>query len=156
MTADFPTPELIEGPEQHLAVVRDSVPMDGIPALYDRGYPLIFASLSAAGVTPSGPTMGVTHGMPDETINLGAAVPVDSPITADGEVTPETLPAGKVVTLLVRGNYDLIPAAYGHLFDWIAGQGLTPTGIVWEKYLIEPTPDGNPDENETLLGAHVE
>ena len=35
-------------------------------------------------------------------------------------------------------------------------EGLTPTGIVWEQYLTEPTPDGDPDANETLLGAHVE
>lgn len=156
MTTDFPTPELAERPEQHLAVVRETLPMDGIRDHYDRAFPLIFNSLGKAGVSPSGPAMAVTHGMPAETIDLSAAVPVTDPISADGDVTPEVLPAGRAVTLLVRGSYDLIGAAYGHLFDWVNEQGLTPTGLAWEQYLTEPTPDGDPADNETLLGAYVE
>ena len=156
MATDFPAPELAERPEQHLAVVRETVAMEDIPKLFDRAFPLILTTLGAAGISPSGPPMGVTHGMPDEKIDLAAAVPVDAPISADGEVTPETLPVGRTVTLMVRGGYDLITAAYEHLFDWITTEGLTPTGIVWEQYLTEPTPNGDPDANETLLGAHVE
>lgn len=88
MTTDFPTPELAERPEQHLAVVRETLPMDGIRDHYDRAFPLIFNSLGKAGVSPSGPAMAVTHGMPAETIDLSAAVPVTDPISADGDVTP--------------------------------------------------------------------
>lgn len=156
MTTDFPTPELTERTEQHLAVVRETIPMDGIRDHYDRAFPLIFSTLGSVGVSPSGPAMAVTHGLPAETIDLSAAVPVESPIEVVGDVAPEVLPGGRAVTLLVRGSYDLIVAAYGHLFDWIAGQGLTPTGLAWEEYLTEPTPDGDPAANETLLGAYVE
>ena len=85
MTTDFPTPELAERPEQHLAVVRETLPMDGIRDHYDRAFPLIFNSLKKAGVSPSGPAMAVTHGMPAETIDLSAAVPVTDPISADGD-----------------------------------------------------------------------
>ena len=60
--------------------------------------------------------------MPDEKIDLAAA-PRGCPDQRRREVTPETLPAGRTVTLMVRGGYDLITAAYEHLFDWITTEG---------------------------------
>lgn len=74
--------------------------MDGIRDHYDRAFPLIVNSLGKAGVSPSGLAMAVTHGMPTETIDFSAAVPVTGMISADGDVTPELLPAGRAVTLL--------------------------------------------------------
>lgn len=152
----FPTPELVQLPEQHLAVVRATVAMDEIPALYDNGYPAIFAALARAGVQPVAAPMGVTHGEPGEKLDLGAAVPVAEPIVADGDVRPEVIPAGRAATLLVKGDYGQIPDAYAYLFSWIADQSLKLRGIAWEQYLTEPEPGGDPALNETLLGALVE
>ncbi|WP_278236946.1 GyrI-like domain-containing protein [Isoptericola sp. AK164] len=151
----FADPTIETHGEQHLAVVRETVALADVPALYDRAFPLIFAALGRAGLEPVAPPMGISHGMPTETLDLSVAVPVAERFTDDGEVTGETRPAGRAATMLVRGAYDRIAPAYEHLFDWVAAQGLVPTGTAWEQYLTEPSPDGDPQQNETLLGADL-
>lgn len=152
----FPTPALIDYEAQELAAVRARVALDEIPALFDRAYPAIFAAIGRAGAQIAGAPMGVTRGEPGETLDLAAAVPVAEPFAADGEVLPERIPAGRVATLLVTGDYAQLADAYGHLFGWIAQQGLVPAGISWEQYLTEPEPGGDPALNETLLCALID
>lgn len=147
----FDAPELVELDEQHLAAIRARVAMSEIPALFDRAYPAIFAAVERAGVQIAGPAMGVMRGEPGETLDLAAAVPLSAPFVADGEVQPETIPAGRAAQLLVRGDYARLSAGYEHLFGWIAEQGLDPAGLSWEQYLTEPEPGGDPALNETLL-----
>lgn len=149
----LPTPEIRDLPEQHLAVVRERVAFDQIRDLYDRAYPLIFEALAAAGQTPASAPMGVTHGDLSDGLDLSVAVPVASPFASAGEVTGETIPAGRAATLLVRGDYELIAPAYGVLYAWIAEHGHTPSGVGWEQYLTEPQPGGDPAANETLLAV---
>lgn len=153
MTEQFSVPEVVERPAQHLAVVRQTVSFDAIPGLYDKAYPAIFGALARAGITPAAAPMGVMHRQPGPELDLSVAVPVAEPFAGDGEVSSETLPAGRAATLLVRGDYSLLAAAYEHLFGWIAEQGLTPTGLSWEQYLTEPAPGGDPAANETLIAA---
>ena len=152
----FPAPEIREVGEQHLAVVRDQVAFPDIPGLYDRAYPLIFGALAAAGIAPSAPPMGVTHGEPGDRLDLSVAVPVAEPFAASGEVVGETIPAGRAATLLVRGDYAQLGAAYEHLYTWIGTQGLAPSGIAWEQYLTEPQPGGDPALNETQLAVMLD
>ncbi|NNU28056.1 GyrI-like domain-containing protein [Isoptericola sediminis] len=151
----FTDPTIETRGEQHLAVVRETVALADIPALYDRALPLIFAALGRAGVEPVGPPLGISHRMPAETLDLSVAVPVAEPFADDGEVAGETLPAGRAATVLVRGEYDQIAPAYEHLFGWVAAQGLVPTGIAWEQYLTEPSPGGDPSRTETLVGVDL-
>ncbi|WP_427868919.1 GyrI-like domain-containing protein [Leucobacter luti] len=165
MDAPFDTPVVQDREEQQLAVVRATVAAADMPALYDRAFPLLFGALGAAGVAPAAAPMGVVHGAPGETFDLSVAVPVGSCAGAEagsdasfasGEVTAETLPAGRAATLLVRGGYDRLGAAYEHLFSWVSAQGLTPAGLSFEQYLTEPEPGGDPALNETLIGTYLE
>lgn len=153
-------PVIQELPDQHFAVVRDTVPFDGIPALYDRAFPLLFETLGAAGLAPAGPPMGIMHGAPSPDLDLSVAVPlaVPYPAQADANNTPETvrgetLPAARVATLAVRGDYAQLAGAYERLYAWIAAAGETAGDIAWEQYLTEPEPGGDPAANETLLGV---
>ncbi|MFV0434764.1 MAG: GyrI-like domain-containing protein [Leucobacter sp.] len=155
MTEQFSTPEIESREEQHLAVVRERVPFDRIPALYDRAYPAIFGALGAAGISPVAAPMGVMHGEPSDTLDLSVAVPVAEVFADAGDVVGETLPAGRAATLLVRGDYSLISSGYERLFGWIAEQGLVPRGIAAEQYLTEPEPGGDPELNETLLAVYL-
>jgi len=151
----FADPTVETRPELHLAVVREQVALPDIPALFDRAFPLIFAALGRAGLEPVAPPLGVSHGMPADTLDLSVAVPVAAPFADDGEVTGETLPGGRAATLLVRGSYDQLAAAYEHVFGWVATQGLVPTGVAWEQYLTEPAPGGDVARTETLVGVQL-
>ncbi|QIK61932.1 GyrI-like domain-containing protein [Leucobacter viscericola] len=151
----FPKPELKELPERHLAVVRETVTMEAIPGLYDRAFPLLFGALGAAGITPVAAPMGVIHGVPGDALDLSVAVPVAEPFAGAGEVAAETLPAAKVATLMMVGDYSRLAEAYGYLYGWLAENGLEAGDLAWEQYLTEPEPGGDPALNETLIGVHL-
>ena len=150
-------PEIESRPEVHLAVVRETVPFDRIPELYDRAYPAIFQALAETGVSPAAAPMGVMHGSPAaEGLDLSVAVPIPQPYTGTGGgITAETMPAARTATMLLRGDFSGLSAAYERLYAWISERGEQPTGIAWEQYLTEPEPGGDPALNETLIGVQL-
>ncbi|MBL5975615.1 MAG: AraC family transcriptional regulator [Candidatus Leucobacter sulfamidivorax] len=150
-----PSPEVVDNPELHLAVVRATVSGDKLPELFDRGFPLVFAALGRAGIAPVSAPLGVMHGEPTNEFDISVAVPVADPFAGDGEVRAETIPAGRAARLLVRGDYEGLGEAYGRLYGWIAAQGFVPTGLAWEEYLTEPEPGGDPAQNETMIWVQV-
>lgn len=157
MTESIIEPQIEARPEVHLAVVRDTVAFERIPELYHRAYPAIFGALAAANITPAAAPMGVMHGAPTAAgLDLSVAVPLFEPFAhADDTVSAETLPAARTATLLLRGDYNGLAAGYERLDAWILDQGETSAGISWEQYITEPTPDGDPALNETLLGVQL-
>lgn len=151
----YPDPEIVEMQPQNLAAIRERLPFDELPALYDRAFPLIFAALEKQGLTPIAPPIGVTHDMSDGVMDLSVTVPVEREIETDGEVHALTLPAGRFAQLLVKGGYDRLGDGYTHLMAWLEANNETVGDYMWEQYLTEPTPEGNPDDNETLIAAHL-
>ncbi|MEV8338885.1 GyrI-like domain-containing protein [Leucobacter sp. NPDC077196] len=163
------TPEIDTRPELHLAVVRETVPFDRIPELYDRAFPALFAAIAAAGSSPAAAPMGIMHGSPTaDGLDLSVAVPISQPFpsaegdggadgaaTAGVRVTAETLPASRTATYLLRGDFSGLSAAYERLYAWVSEQGEQPTDIAWEQYLTEPEPGGDPAHNETLIGVQL-
>ena len=41
--------------------------------------------------------------------------------------------------------------SYDRLMAFVREQGLSPGPLMWETYLTEPTPDGDPDAMRTLI-----
>ena len=56
-----------------------------------------------------------------------------------------TVPAGRFATVLHKGPYESIPAAYGLLFTWLAQQQIQPAGPPMEVYLSDPTETAEAD-----------
>jgi effector-binding domain-containing protein len=90
-----------------------------------------------------------------DTADLEVGFPTDRPVTAVGGVTASSLPAGRVVRSVHHGSFDGLPQAWERLATWIADQGLTPSGPVWEVYLTEPRPDMDPADLRTELNWPV-
>ncbi|HEY7390536.1 MAG TPA: GyrI-like domain-containing protein [Bryobacteraceae bacterium] len=67
----------------------------------------------------------------------------------EGEVLVETLPGGPAAVTIHSGPYDQLPAAYAALEEWIAANGLHPTGAPWEAYLNDPADHPNPQDWKT-------
>ena len=147
----FSTPERSQSPEQLVAMVRQEVPMAAIPAFYERAYTEILAALKRINMTPTGPAMGISYGSKVDTIDLGAAFPVEHTFTQDGDVNAVTIPGCEIATLTVRGPNDLISQGYEHLREHIVELGEEPGNLAWEEYLTMADPDGDPDLNVTQL-----
>lgn len=143
-------PTLVDLTEQPIVEIRKTMAIAEIPDFYHQALPALGAYLGKHGITPAGPPLGISHGMPAETIDLSAAFPVSAPAEADGDVRPATLPAGRVATLTLTGSFDGLAAAYDTLLTWVNEEGLTPGELAWEQYLSDPG-ETDPEANVTQL-----
>jgi effector-binding domain-containing protein len=149
--AATPEPEIATSPEVHTAVVRGVVGVSELPAFFDRSFAALGAALAAQGATPSGPAFAHYLRPPGETAELEVGFPVERLLESSGDVVPSRWGGGRVATVVHEGGYDSLGESWGRLQDWVARQGLRPAVDLWEVYLTEPTPDGDPAANRTAL-----
>ena len=154
--AGFTEPTIEDRELLQVACIRREVGMEEIPEFYDSAFPTIFSALGELGVDPSAPPMGIVYGQAGDTLDLAVAVPVAERFAGMGDVRGETLPAARTAILTVAGDYAQLPAAHDYLQSWVSERGLVPAGWVWEQYLTEPVPGGDPAENITRLGLGLQ
>ena len=68
-----------------------------------------------------------------------------------GQVTPSSLPFGRVARLVREGSFDDLPSSWERLGTWIEQQGHQPRDEFREVYLTEPSPDIDPADLRTEL-----
>lgn len=147
-----PSPELTTTTEQPTATMRaEGLRTDEIAGFFDRAFGTIFGALAEQDVTPTGPALALYPRPPGDTVDIEAGVPVDRAIVPAGEVVPGVLPAGKVARLEHHGAYDDLGTSWDRLRSWITGEGLTPSAVLWEVYVTEPSPDMDPADLVTEL-----
>ena len=78
-----------------------------------------------------------------DTFNFELSIPVTASIMAAGRVQPSTWPAMRMARALYHGAYEGLPAAWGHLDDWLEAHGYAPAADLYECYLAGP--DSSPD-----------
>jgi effector-binding domain-containing protein len=145
------TPELVTLEPTTTAVVRETVPMSELTGFFDRAFGAVMAAAQDQDVAVTGPPFAMYLGMPTETVDIAAGFPTDRAVSPAGGVVPSELPGGRAGQLLHVGSYDSLEQAYGRLMGWLGEQGLVPSQVMWETYLNEPTPDGDPNANQTLI-----
>jgi effector-binding domain-containing protein len=146
------TPQVVEVDEQPTAVVRGSdVPMTELTDFFDRAFGALGGTVAVRPGAVVGPAFARYARPPSDTADLEAGFPVSAPVEPDGDVLPSALPGGRVARLVHHGSYDELGSSWARLMTWAEEQGLTHTGVFWEVYLTEPTPDGDPDAMRTEL-----
>ncbi len=144
-------PQILEVPEQHVARVRLTVPRAEIRSVMGPGIGEVYAALQAQGITPAGPWLSYHLRMDPEVFDFAICVPVSSPVSATGRVTPGVLPAARVARTIYRGPYEGLGGAWGEFRAWIDGQGLEPRADLWECYLAGPESSDDPTLWSTQL-----
>lgn len=144
-------PELVTLDATTTAVIPGAVPMAEITDFFDRSFTELATVLDQQGIVPTGPPFAKYAGPPGETVELEVGIPVQGPVTPEGQVRPNSLPAGRVARLVHAGSYDELGESWGRLGAWISAQGLTPGSDLWEVYLTEPKPDMDPADLRTEL-----
>lgn len=109
----------------------------------------VFQVLNLQGLSQAGPPY-YSAGEPDDEgcRNLESGIPVGTAGVADGEVEAAVLPGGDVASVLYRGRYEGIDAAYRQLWKSIEEAGLQPGGEPRDSYLTSP--DATPDPEDYL------
>ena len=141
-------------PATLVAVLRERVAMDALPAFYDRAYNLVAREVAAAGFDVTGPAFGWYRDMPTDSVDLAAGFEVGGGAAVgalrDGVEVVE-VPGGPAAVGVHVGTYDTLPAAWGELRVWLSQDGAGMRGDFLEVYLSDPSEVADPAQNETRL-----
>lgn len=124
--------------EQQVAVVCGRMTTGELPAFLGGAFGEVMATVSTQGRRVTGMPFGRYLPQGDGTFDVEAGFPVDAAVVAQGRVEPSTLPAGPAVSVVHRGPYDTVAAAYELLVRSVTESGGRPAGAPWESYLDEP------------------
>ncbi len=136
---------------QLTAVVRDELPLEQLPSLFDRAFHLVVEAVQAQALEVTGPPFGFYPRMPAETVEVAAGFPVSGRISPTGEVTALELPGGRAATGLHVGSYDSLEQTYSELAAWVNSQGFEGGTQMWESYLTDPSAEPNPENWRTQI-----
>jgi effector-binding domain-containing protein len=146
--------ELGQVEPQLVVVERQQIPMDGMPAFFDRVFGEIVAAVAAAGGTVVGPPFGWYHGMPTETVDVSAGFPVQGlPVgSLEGELVVMERPGGQAATTMHVGPYDSLAQSYERVAQYVAEQtDLVAKDEMWEEYLTDPSAEPDPTTWQTRI-----
>ena len=144
MTESDAVPQLLTVEPCPVAVLREVVPMSALTQFFDRAFHAVPAVLEHQQITITGPPLSVYFGMPTDTVDVAGGFPTERGVLPDDGVVAFTLPGGRVARILHHGSYDTLGESYGRLTTWMGERSLTPGPLMWESYLTEPEPGGDP------------
>ncbi len=136
-------PQITRTAAQSTAVIHLTIPRREIQTVMGPAYGELMAAVAAQGIAPAGPWFSHHLRMVPDIFDFEVGVPVKSPISAAGRVTPGRLPAVKVARTVYHGGYEGLGTAWGEFEAWIAAAGHTAAPELWECYVKGP--ESGPD-----------
>lgn len=119
--------------------VRLRTPVEAIPGALAEALPEAWHAAEALGLAPDGPPFTRYFTVPTDTVEYEAGVTVPAMAPAgSGRAVPTELPGGLVAVAWHIGPYDTLGDTYDALMGWIAEQGRTVAGPMWEVYWTDP------------------
>ena len=137
------TPQITTTAAQQTAVIHLTVPREEIRNVMGPGLEELRAALAAQGIAPAGPWYTHHLRMDPAIFDFEIGLPVTAPVSAVGRIRPGQLPATLVARTVYSGEFEGLGAAWGEFDAWLAADGYTPRGDLWERYLAGP--ESNPD-----------
>jgi effector-binding domain-containing protein len=146
-------PEIATLDEQRVALIRVTTAMDGIPqAMGTAFHEIEMAMKEAGGEIVAGPPFARYLSFGRE-ITFETGCPIRRAFPTSGRIELGRLPAGEVATVIHVGPYERLSATYDALNGWVAAQGRSPAGPMWEVYLTDP--DTEPDKEKWLTKVFI-
>lgn len=140
-------------PRQTVAVVRRTVPADGLAGFFDSVLGAVAAAVQEAGGSLSGAPFGWFRATTGEMVDVAAGFPVVDvqPGSLEGDVEVVERPGGLAAVADHIGPYDTIGNTYRLLSVWFNDRQLDPGGENWEEYLTDPQAQLDPIDWETRI-----
>lgn len=155
METDVMIKEMVD---QAVLGIRFKTTMATIGQEIGMRYGEVFQYMGRMEVTPAGPLIALYYDveMNRESIDMEVCVPVAEETSGEGEVLGYILRGGKAATLIYRGAYDGIGAAYETLSAYVEEKRLATAGPVREIYMTDPGQVSAPSENVTQVVFPIE
>lgn len=131
--------------------IRDVVRMDEMQAFFKNAYGRLYETIGREGLETTDMPYARYFGMPAETIDVEAGVPVSESYGGASDVLGGTLPATEAVEALHVGSYESLPDTYAEIAQWMGDRGLTPSPDMWEFYLSDPEVEPDPAQWKTKV-----
>jgi effector-binding domain-containing protein len=145
------TPEIIDLPEQKMAVIALNVPASEIMSHMGPGIGELHAALAAQGIAPSGAWFTHHHRAPTDTFDFEICLPVDNDVTPVGRVKPGKRPAMKAASTTYHGGYEGLGNGWGQFIMQLNNNGVATTDELWETYEVGPESGPDASQYRTLL-----
>lgn len=144
--------EIVDVPEQTTATRRARLPAAELPAFFAAVYTDVMAAVVAQGLAVTGEPFAAYHGMPGETVDVEAGMPVDGVLADADDIRSSTLPACRAAIAMHVGPFEGLADTWGELMAWVGEQHLSPSGpLFWESYLTDPEAEPDPSAWRTRL-----
>lgn len=160
-------PKLENRNEQHYVAIRTQATMKELGEVIPRLHSEVFGWLRNQGINPLGsgaPFIRYLVIDMERQLDIELAVPVASPLSGNGRITPGVLPAGRYASLIYTGLVDAIPANAA-LLRWGKEQGFawdqwpTEKGDVFgariESFLTDPADEPDQEKWETEVAIRI-
>jgi effector-binding domain-containing protein len=145
------TPELIDVPQQHTAVIRLRIPCEECPQHFGPAVMELFAELGRQGIAPAGPVFDHHFAAPDTHFDFEIGVPVSKPVAPNGRVVPSERPSFRAAKAVLVGDYELLSEAWPEFMQWTTAQGLQTATDFWQVFAKGPESDPDPATWRTEL-----
>jgi effector-binding domain-containing protein len=137
------TPEIVELPERHAAVVGIDGRVDELPSLMGEAFGITAQTIGESGAVIAGPPFARYYGF-GERIQAEAGFPFSGTLVPTDHVKETILPGGRLVTTTHVGSYEELAQAWDRAAAWMREHALTSSGAPWECYLTGPDEPGPP------------
>lgn len=144
-------PRIAHYVEQPTAVVRETVPREGIADFLSRALGAVARALEEQGLQPVGPPVAKYYGPATEPFDVEVGFPVAQAPQPSGSVIAGALPGGRIAETTHVGRYEELGDAYAALRKLLAAQGLTPGLVAWEVYVDDPMSNPDPSTLRTQV-----
>jgi effector-binding domain-containing protein len=145
------SPQILTTAAEPAAVIHLIVPRAEIRRVMQAGREELRTALAAQDIAPAGPWFSHHFRMDPLLLDFEIGVPVKVPVSADGRVQPGQLPAARIARTFYHGPYEGLGSAWREFDSWIAANGHTPVGDLWECYLDGPESSADPADYCTEL-----
>lgn len=144
-------PQITQTAAQPTAIIRLTIPRAEMRNVMGPSYRELVATVAAQGIAHAGPWFTHHLRMDPAIFDFEIGVPVTTPISAAGRVTPSQLPAVTVARTVYHGAYEGLGPAWAEFDAWIAAEGHTPDPNLWECYIAGPESSPDPAAWRTEL-----
>jgi AraC family transcriptional regulator len=127
-----------ERAEQPILLIRRRLPHSDLKQMLAQCFGALYAHGHAAGLPVAGWPLARYLSMGPELWTVEAAIPVATPVAAEGEMEPGMLPGGPVALGVHAGPYEQLPDTNAAIEKWIAANGFRVGGAPWESYVTDP------------------
>ena len=123
---------------QPYLAIRLRTPVSELPAKLRQSYGAIGVYLNELGQDPADMPFSAYYNQDMQDLDVEIGIPTAVILPDHGDIYGSEIPAGRVAECTYTGSYNKMEPAYQQLAQFVAEQGVEPTGTAYEIFIDDP------------------